>query len=127
MDPISLGNALVLIRVGHSQCSAARTLGIAPSTLNDAIKRYNETGTIYRRLGYGRKRCTTAQDDRFMVSSAIRDRFTTAVAISGRLYEDKNVVVSDDTVLRRLSEHKLRPPRPYKAPALTLSHKRERF
>lgn len=36
----------------------------------------------------------TAQDDQFLVSTVLRDHFTTAAAASRRLYEVRTVVVN---------------------------------
>lgn len=127
MDPLLLGRALALIDGGSTQRGAARTLGIAPSTLNDAIRRYEETGSHGRRPGQGRKRCTTARDDRFMVSSVLRDRFSTAPAVVRGLHDVRGVNVSKQTVLRRLKENDIEPCRPNKVPQLTPAHKRNRL
>ena len=42
----------------------------------------------------GRKRYTTAQDDRFMVSNVLRNRFILASEICSQLKEVRNVTVS---------------------------------
>lgn len=105
----------------------ARVLGVARTTLRDAVKRFQETGSYERRPGQGRKKCTSARDDRFLVTNVLRNRFTAAVKARNPLREVRNVHVSERTVRRRLGEKALGAFRPCRVPQLLVGHRRERL
>lgn len=94
-------------------------------TVSDAVRRFRQTGSNKRRPGQGRRRCTSARDDRFITSLVLRNRFTMAFQVSNELNEVRNVHVSERTVRRRLAEGKIRAFRP--APELLLRHRRARL
>lgn len=102
-------------------------LEVPRTTLRNTLKRFRQSVTCARRPGQGRKRCTAAVDDRFMVTSILRNRFQTAVETARHLNEVRGVQVSRQTVVRRLSEHNLTAHRPYRVPELLASHRRARL
>jgi hypothetical protein len=71
--------------------------------VQNVYQRYEETGLITRRPGSGRKRVTTRRDDRFLVSTSLRNRHTAAPRTAQELRElllqewnniDQNVILN---------------------------------
>lgn len=127
LDATGAARAVALADAGYSQRRIARTLGVPRTTVRDAIRRFRETGSYTRRPGQGRHRCTSARDDRFIVSNVLRNRFSTATEVRTRLFEVRNVSVSERTIRRRLAERNLRAFRPARAPQLLPQHRRARL
>lgn len=121
-----IARADALAREGRSLRYIAETLGVAKSTIHDALRRFRETGSYDRRAGSGRPRATTAVDDRFITLSVLRDRHLTAPEVRVRLEVARNTHVSADTVRRRLREHEIVSRRPATGPQLLERHRRER-
>lgn len=118
---------VALIEEGHNKSYVARTLGFPRATVQDAWNRYLGTGNFTRRQGSGRKRKTTAADDRFLVVRSLRDRRATSVTLKNELRMIRGVNISDKTVRRRLNEAELRSRRPAKKLRLLRHHRRERL
>ncbi|KAL0839685.1 hypothetical protein ABMA28_016338 [Loxostege sticticalis] len=70
---------IITMLEGRSQRSTARTVGVSLSTVQRVLQRFQETGMNIRRPGNGRPRCTTVREDRFIVSTMLRNRHLTAV------------------------------------------------
>lgn len=113
---------LTLLEVGRSQRDTARTVGVSLSTVQRVLQRFRETGSNLRRPGTGRPRCTTAREDRFMVSTILRNRFLTAVDAKNQHLRAGGNNLSTDTVRRRLAEANLKPLRPANGPKLERQH-----
>lgn len=118
---------VALIEDGRSQRYVSRTLGIPRTTVQDAWNRYLETDSLVRRVGSGRKRATTAVDDRFILLNTLRDRRLSAVQIQHRLLTVRGVEISDRTIRRRLVEGGLTSRRPATGPRLLARHRRTRL
>jgi transposase len=67
--------AVALSEEGRTQQSIAERFGVMQSTISIVINRYLETGINKRRTGKGRKRMTTAKQDRFLRLQTLRQRF----------------------------------------------------
>ena len=67
-------------------------------------KQFQNSGTVSRRSGQGRPRATTANEDRYLVLSAKRQRTSTATQLSRDLAAATGTSVSRKTVARRLHE-----------------------
>lgn len=118
---------VALIEDGRSQRYVSETLGKPRTTVQDAWNRYMETGNFNRRVGSGRKRKTSAIDDRFIVLNALRNRRTTAVHNQHLLQTVRRIVVSESTIRRRLKENDLSSRRPATGPQLLPRHRRARL
>lgn len=105
----------------------ANILGIARSTIQDAISRFRQTGEYTRRPGSGRPRLTNQRDDHFVTLTALRDRGVTSTVISRRLENVRGTRVSGRTVRRRLHEQGLMSRRPATGPALLAAHRAQRL
>lgn len=127
LNEVQKARAVALIESGRSFRFVAMDLHVSPSVVHRLWTRFRETGGYTRRAGQGRKRKTTPQQDRFLVISVLRRRTSTARDLLNDLRMANGVVVSDETVRRRLRESNLRPRRPVRKPPLTNDHKRARL
>ncbi|VVC27922.1 Transposase, Tc1-like,Ribonuclease H-like domain [Cinara cedri] len=66
------------------------------------------------------------RDDRFIVSTSLRNRFSNAVELQQQLRAARSTTVSTSTV-RRLGEQKIVARRPATGPKLTAQHRKERL
>lgn len=102
VDAIVAARIVALIEDGRGQRETARIVGKSLCAVQKVYRRYEETGLITRRQGSGRKRVTSQRDDRFLVSTSLRNRTASAVLLRNQLQEVRNVNVSEWTVRRRL-------------------------
>lgn len=116
-----------MLEDGRSQRLTARTVGVTLSTVQRVLLRFHETGSNLRRSGTGRARCTTAREDRYMVSTILRNRFLTAVDVRNHHVRAGGNNLSTDTVRRRLAEANLKPLRPANGPKLERHHRQSRL
>ncbi|CAH2090862.1 unnamed protein product [Euphydryas editha] len=121
-DATGVARAVALADAGYSQRRIARMLGVPRTTVQDAIRRFQETESYTRSPGLGRHRCTSTRDDRFVISNVLRNRFCIATEARTRLFEVRNVSVSERTIRRRLVERNLRAFHPARAPQLIPQH-----
>lgn len=106
MVATTVAQAQMMLEEGHSIRNTASTLNLPYTTVRDAIARYRETGSFNRRPGSGRPRATSERDDRFIVSSVLRNRHITSVEVRQRLQEVRNVRVCAQTIRNRLKQKK---------------------
>lgn len=125
--PEKAAQVVALIEAGQNQSAVARQLNISRYSVRRVYQRYRETGGFERRRGSGRARATTQRDNRFLVTTALRNRRLTAVELAQQLQQVREVVVSRWTVRRRLAEGGLTAHRPANGPKLTPAHRRARF
>lgn len=127
LSPSQIAQAVALVEQGMTHREVATILNVPRSSMQYALKRYQETGRCTRRPGSGGVRCTSARDDRFIVLEILRNRFLTAVEIRQRLQMSRNVNVSERTVRRRMEEVDLRARRPARGPQLLPQHRSARL
>jgi hypothetical protein len=72
-------------------------------------------------------RYTSERDNRFIVSTSLRNRRLNAVQIQRELRDIRGLAVSEWTVRRRLQETNLTPRRPATGPKLTAAHRQARL
>lgn len=123
LTPAQVAQAVALINQGLTQREVAIVLNVPRSSMQYALKRYQETGRYTRRPGSGGVRCTSARDDRFIVLEILRNRFLTAVEIRQRLQIARGVNVSERTIRRRMEEVNLKARRPARGPELLRQHR----
>ena len=104
LNEVQKARAVALIESGRYFRVVAMDLHVSPSVVHRLWTRFRETGGYTRRAGQGRKRKTTPQQDRFLVISVLRRRTSTARDLLNDLRMANGVVVSDETVRRRLRE-----------------------
>jgi transposase len=127
MGPEEVAKAVALSEDGRSVRYIADALGFPRSTVNNVIRRFNQTGSYKRRLGSGPKRCTDERDDHFMRMRVLRDRGTTSNIVAQRLANVRQTNVSSRTVRRRLKSFGLTSRKPATAPLLLPHHRRARL
>ncbi|KAL0829645.1 hypothetical protein ABMA28_003151 [Loxostege sticticalis] len=108
LTPAQVAQVVALINQGLTQRKVATVLNVPHSSMQYAVKRYQETGRYTRRPGSGDVRCTSARDDRFIVLEILRNRFLTAVEIRQRLQIARGVNLRERTIRRRMEEVNLR-------------------
>ncbi|CAH2087783.1 unnamed protein product [Euphydryas editha] len=127
LSPSQIAQAVSLVEQGMTHREVATILNVPRSSMQYALKRYQQTGLCTRRPGSGGVRCTSARDDRFIVLETLRNRFLTAVEIQQRLQISRNVNVSERTVRRRMEEVNSRARRPARGPQLLPQHRAARL
>lgn len=125
--PEKAAQVSALIENGLSQRVVAQRLNMTRSAVRRVCTRYEETGSFHRRPGTGRKRFTTERDDRFIISTILRNRRLNAVQVQQQLREVRGVAISQWTVRRRLQESNLIPKQPATGPKLTPAHRQARL
>ncbi|CAH3931880.1 unnamed protein product [Pieris brassicae] len=119
--------AVTLLQQGWSQRQVARTLQISQSAVSRIYRRHQETGGFHRRRGSGRSRSTSERDDRFIVSTSLRNRSLTGVQVQRELRETRGVAISSWTVRRRLKAATLTSKIPATGLKLTAAHRAARL
>lgn len=126
LSEVEVSRAVALIGAGWSYARVGNSLGVSKSVVHRVVKRHRETGQYRRLRGQGRKRSTTARDDRFMILTALRNRFKGITGVRAEVQRTRGVRVSTSTVSRRLREHAIRSHRAKRTPLLTFQHKVKR-
>jgi transposase len=108
--------ALALLQDGRSQRYVSRVLGVNHSTIVRLAQRHQETGSVDRRPGQGRRRVTSVRDDRFLRLTALRSRHCTARLLQSEMLTARDVEISLQTVRNRLREDNIRAHVPARAP-----------
>ena len=85
---------------GLSLREIGRKLGRDHGGIGKFLKKYKETGNHLRQRGSGRKRATTASEDKKIIRAAKRRRTITAKEIKTNL----NLNVTEKTIRNRLNE-----------------------
>ena len=112
------------LETGQSQLHVATKLDVTPSVVCNVWKQFQDTGSISRRPGQGRRRATMTNEDRYLALSAWRHRTATDSQLSRELHAATGTRVSRFTVARRLHERGLYARRPAVCVPLTAAHKR---
>ncbi|GFU77286.1 transposable element Tcb2 transposase [Trichonephila clavipes] len=73
------------LEAGQSITETATCLNISRQTVSKLWKQFQNNGTVVRRPGQGRKRMTTASEDRYLALTARRNRKATARQLSSKL------------------------------------------
>lgn len=115
--------AITLLKEGFTQREVAHRLTVSQSVICRAWKRYQETGRNTRRQGSGRKRKTTAAQDRRLQLNAVRNRSKSAPNLQNEFLSLTGTSVSVQTIRNRLREAGLRCHMPAICPPLTAVHR----
>ncbi|XP_045448223.1 uncharacterized protein LOC123656597 [Melitaea cinxia] len=129
MDTTSEAAAQViaLLQAGHNQRQVARELNTSQSAVSRVYRRFQETGGFVRRPQTNRLRNTSETDDRFIVSTSLRNRHLTGVDVQQELRRVRGMAVSQWAIRRRLKKANLTPKRPARGPKLTAAHRQARL
>lgn len=119
--------AIGRLQAGDTVANVANFLGVSMRTVRRLRAKYAATGSVEDLPRSGRPRETTLRQDRHIILTHLRNRFTvprrTAINTPGRTHPH----ISARTVSRRLRTAGLRCRRPYIGPRLTNAHRRRRL
>ena len=101
MRHLDFTRAVTLIQEGWTFHRVAVDLNVSPSVIHRLWNRYDEKDW---RVGQGRGRMTTPQDDRYLTICALWHHSATAIELQQDLRSVTGVTVSYQTVRNRLSE-----------------------
>lgn len=120
-----VAQVIALLESGRSQRYVANRFNVSQSVVSRAWTRYQDTGHYRRRRGQGRRRVTSAREDRNIVNMAVRERTISARYIRAQLFQNRPV--SNSTIRNRLRQANLRSRNRACVPMLTSAHRRARL
>lgn len=94
--------AVERMEAGQTQSEVARWLEINRNVVSKLWRKFQETGTVSWTPGQGRPRSTTPSQDRYQALTARRNRRQTSTQLRTYLNATTGVLVSTDTIRRRL-------------------------
>ncbi|GFU11107.1 transposable element Tcb2 transposase [Trichonephila clavipes] len=127
IDDFMRGRIIGKIEEGRKITDVAREFDIAHSVVSRLWKSFKTTGMCSTRHGGGRVRSTMPAEDRYIVLSAKRNRFTTAQQVANQFLTASGKQISRKTVARRLSGGGLYARRPVVCVPLTRQHRTARL
>ncbi|KOB66002.1 Transposable element Tcb2 transposase [Operophtera brumata] len=120
LSPDECARIMTFLKLGIGMHHTARMMGVTLRTVQKVKRSYEETGNHLRRPGNGKPRCTSTQEDRYIVSTVLRNRHLSIVEVQQQLLQTRRDYISDSTVRRRLAEANLKPQRPASSPQLEI-------
>lgn len=127
LTPRTSSRAVGMLQSGLSIRLVAMRIGVSKSNIGYLSKRFANTGLTTRRPGTGLLRKTTAAQDRYLVTTVLRQPRTTARNLAQELRNASGVGVCRQTVLNRLKEDGIKPRRPAVRIVLKPHHKQARL
>ena len=112
---------------GTKQKVISAQLSIAPSTVNDTIKRYKQTHSATPKKRPGRPKMLTDRDVRVLKRIVREDRFGSLPVLTGKLNSDLETTLHTSTVRRYLHDEGIRCYTAKKKPHLTEKQRRNRL
>lgn len=101
---LTRGKVIAYYEDGKSQRAISDIVGLSRTTVQSIIKLFKKTSDIQRCAGSGNKRKTTKREDNLIRRMSKQYPFMSAQKLSENIALDHNVVISHDTVDRRLKE-----------------------
>jgi transposase len=123
LAPTDIARAVAMLENGRTYSDIAQMFGQSKSTIHRSVSRWRQTGKYVRRRGQGRKRSTTAVDDRFLALQTLRNRRQTAVQTRNALQDVRGTNITERRVRRRLKGVGLKSYVPIKATRLQRRHR----
>ena len=114
--------AVGMILAGKCFEDIARRFHVHRNSISRLKSKFAMTGSTDTLPGQGRPRITTRQQDRFILTRHLRNRFLTAESTARNIPGLRRI--SGRTVRNRLKEHGLKPCRPAIRPVLKAYHRR---
>lgn len=118
--------AVGMIQAGATQFTVSEAMRTSQSVISRLWSRYRVTGEVVERQR-GPQRITTHVQDRFIVNAARSQPNVTAMQLVQRLQREYGLLVSGQTLRRRLHEVNLRARRPLQVPALRRGNRGRRL
>ena len=127
LDVQELSRAVGMLQGRQDQRQVADQFVVSHSVISRAWTRYQQTGRVNRRHAGSRHRATTAAQDRYLITSAARNRFSNATRLQRNLREASGTTISTQTVRNRLHDAGFRARRPAVRVPLIGRHRQERL
>lgn len=112
---------------GLSLRAISQEVGCSPNAVKGVFERFESTGTTDELGGRGRKRKSTARDERSLVRLCLSNRKKSSVELTREWKETSGVDVDASTVRRRLIANGLKSYRPRKKPLITEKQRLKRL
>lgn len=126
LTPTIRSQVVCLAREGHSQMDISRRLNVARCAVQNALRKYIETGSYHDAERSGRPKKTTSYDDRVIRRSMVFNPWCTTEDVrKNLLYAGINLHRS--TISRRLKAMDLKAFKPAKKPLLTQASRKKRL
>ena len=116
-------HAVAMIHTGLSHRHVALVLNRDRRVIDRLWNRFTQTGSVTDMPRSGRPRCTSARQDRYIVTSALRQRRLNSRRLRENFRTATNVNVSDQTIRNRLHERNIHARRPVVRQPLTRQHR----
>lgn len=118
---------ITLLQQGLRQNEVAEIVGVNQSDVSRVNKKFRDTSDVKDRPGRGRRRATTAAQDRQVSIIARRNPMLSTTAVIRELARLEGVNVSRQTISRRLKAVNLHRRRPLRVPKLSVDQKNTRL
>ena len=118
---------VALSQEGLSSRVISDRVGFNQSTVVRLLQKYRKMGTVNREKGRGRKKLSTAAEDRFLVRMSLKNRRASSTDLKRAWQESSGVNVTSRTVRNRLLAAGLAARRPRKKPLLTKAMRQARL
>ena len=112
MTEVEAAQAIGMLQAGVSQSIVGRQLGVHRSIIHRPFQLFRATGQFSARPRSGRPRTTTQREDRYLVTSARRQRFVTARRLQSDLESASGTRVSTETARYGLHQADFKSRRP---------------
>lgn len=116
-----------LHEAGLSMNDIAKKKKVSRKAVQDAVKRYRETGSVENRSRSGRPKSTTAAEDRLLRRESLADRQKTSPVLATGFRESTGKALHPSTVRRRLLSFGLRGYVAAKKPLIRPDNKKKRL
>lgn len=123
LAPVQLDQIIRWIQEGLSQREVSRRLNVSQSVVSRAWNRFIQNDSVAYVHGGGRQRSTTAAQDRLLILNARRNPTYPASRLNRSLRVATGVLISNQTVRRRLHVRGLRARRRVQHPRLNREHR----
>lgn len=100
---------------------------ISTQTVGNVIERQNTRGTVKRKVGSGRKRKTTKQEDSILKRQALKSRKQSLGRVGDEFEQSTNIRLSKPTISSRLHEKGIRSYACAKKPAISKANRQKRM
>ncbi|KAM9436105.1 very long chain fatty acid elongase 2 isoform 2-T2 [Clarias gariepinus] len=118
---------MLRLRVSGRQSDVACELGVSQSVISRLASRHRTTGRVHDRPKSEAPRVTDSNDDQYLKTYALRDRYATATQLQARLQDAKGTRVSRQNIHNRLHRFGLNARRLLQVTPLSPRHRCERL
>ena len=127
LSKIKRAQIVALSGEGYSRVEIAGKMECSRNGVQTTIKRYKVTKSFENRKGQGRKKSTTAREDKSLKRVSLTDRRKSSSELVAELRKGANKNISARTVRRRLLEVGLKGCKTRKKPYLSQANKKKRL